>query len=127
MFAISTAKSLLAAAVLSLSVMTALPASEARADVDVDVGIGIGTGGYYGGGYYAGGYGGGYDGGHNGYRREHRQRDYDAYVSCRDGQRILWRSGYSRIELQSCRGGFYRYTAWRNGRKFLMAVDARVT
>ena len=42
-----------------------------------------------------------------------------------DGRRILWRSGYSGIEVRSCRGGFYRYTAWRNGKQFLMAVDAR--
>ena len=45
--------------------------------------------------------------------------------SCRDGRRILWRTGYSGIEVRSCRGGFYRYTAWRNGKQFLMAVDAR--
>ena len=109
----------------------ALPATAAKADVAVGIGVGIyppvsagiGWGGYEGG--YEGGYGGGYEGGYGGGYHRPRYPDYDRYVSCRDGRRILWRSGYSGIEVRSCRGGFYRYTAWRNGKQFLMAVDAR--
>jgi len=117
-------KSLLAAGALAAVLGFALPAAPAKADVSVDIGLGVyppvaGIG--WGGGYYDGGYGEGYGGGYS----RPRYPDYDRYVSCRDGRRILWRSGYSGIEVRSCRGGFYRYTAWRNGKQFLMAVDAR--
>jgi hypothetical protein len=117
-------KTLLAAGALAAVIGIALPATAAKADVAVGIGVGIYppvSAGIGWGGGYDGGYGGGYGGGY------HRPRypDYDRYVSCRDGRRILWRSGYSGIEVRSCRGGFYRYTAWRNGKQFLMAVDAR--
>lgn len=131
MFSISTAKSLFAAAILAVTFASTVPATEARADVDVDVGIGIGVGGPYGGGYYGGGYYGGYHGGYGpydgydgGYRRPSHY-ELDAYVSCRDGRRILSRRGYYSVAVQSCGRGFYRYTAWRHGRYYLMAVDAR--
>lgn len=116
-------KTLFAAGALAVTLGLALPASDAKADVSVGIGVGVyppAAGIGWGGGYYDGGYGGGYGGGY--YRP--RYTDYDRYVSCRDGRRILWRAGYSGIEVQSCRGGFYRYTAWRNGKQFLMAVDA---
>lgn len=121
-------KSLFAAGVLATAFAAALPAPAAQADVSVGIGLGFyppvsaGWSGGYEGGYgggYGSGYGGGYDGGW------HRPPVYDRYVSCRDGRRILWRSGYSGIEVQSCRGGFYRYTAWRNGKHYLVAVDQR--
>ena len=124
-------KTLFAAGALALG-LAAAPA--AQADVSVGIGLGVyppapaaaaGWGGYgegYGGGS---GYGyGGYEGGYGGsYRRPYPA--YGGWVSCRDGRRILWRSGYSQIEVQSCRAGFYRYTAWRNGKQYLMAVDAQ--
>ena len=143
-------KTLFAAGALAATLAAALPAPAAMADVHVGFGVGIyppvssgwnggydngyqgdyqgGYGGYQGGyGGYQGGYGG-YQGGYGGYQGgwQHRPRPaYDAYVSCRDGQRILWRSGYSGIEVQSCGGGFYRYTAWRKGKQFLMSVDGQ--
>ena len=85
-------------------------------------GYGDGYGGGYGGGY---GYGyGGYEGGYGG--SYHRPPPaYNGWVSCRDGRRILWRYGYQGIEVQSCRAGFYRYTAWRNGKQYLVAVEAQ--
>ena len=125
-------KTLFAAGALAAVIGIALPATAAKADVAVGIGVGIyppvsagiGWGGGYEGGY-GGSYGGGYEGGYGGGYHRPRYPDYDRYVSCRDGRRILWRSGYSGIEVRSCRGGFYRYTAWRNGKQFLMAVDAR--
>ena len=141
-------KTLFAAGALAATLAAALPAPAAMADVSVGFGVGIyppvasgwngaydngyqggyqgGYGGYQGGGY--GDYQGGYQGGYGGYQGGWQQRPrpaYDGYVSCRDGQRILWRSGYSGIEVQSCRGGFYRYTAWRKGKQFLVSVDGR--
>lgn len=136
-------KTLFAAGALALGLAAALPATAAMADVSVGVGVGIyppasaavgWNGGYeggydagYGGGYggnYGGNYGGGYEGGYGG--SYHRPTPvYDGWVSCRDGRRILWRSGYQGIEVQSCRRGIYRYTAWRNGKQYLMAVDAQ--
>lgn len=119
-------KTLFAAGALALGLATTAPA--AMADVSVGIGLGVyppvsaevGWGGGYDGGYGRG-YGG-YEGGY-GYRRPYPA--YEGWVSCRDGRRILWRSGYQGIEVQSCRRGFYRYTAWRNGKQFLMAVDAQ--
>ena len=122
-------KTLFAAGALALGLAAALPAPAAMADVSVGIGFGVypaipahaGWGGYddgYGGGY------GGYEGSYVGsYRPSYPA--YDGWVSCRDGRRILWRSGYQAIEVQSCRRGFYRYTAWRNGKQFLMGVDAQ--
>lgn len=126
-------KTLFAAGALALGLAAALPAPAAQADVSVGFGVGIypppidapvGWGGYDGG--YRGGYGDydGYEGGYGGgYRRPYPA--YDGYVSCRSGRRILWRHGYQGIEVQSCRPGYYRYTAWRNGKQYLMAVDGR--
>lgn len=115
-------KTLFAAGALALGLAAALPAPAAMADVSVGIGFGVypvvpahaGWGGYDGG--YEGGYGGSY--------RPYYPA-YDGWVSCRDGRRILWRSGYQAIEVQSCRRGYYRYTAWRNGKQFLMSVDAQ--
>ena len=129
-------KTLFAAGALAATLAAALPAPAAMADVHVGFGVGIyppvssGWNGGYDNGYqgdYQGGYGV-YQGGYGGYQGgwQHRPRPvYDAYVSCRDGQRILWRSGYSGIQVQSCGGGFYRYTAWRKGKQFLMSVDGQ--
>jgi|GEM_PF-1005109 len=130
-------KTLFAAGVLALGLAAALPAPVALADVSVGIGFGVypaapapaGWGGYddgYEGGYGRGygGYEGGYEGGYGG--SYHRPTPaYGGWVSCRDGRRILWRSGYQAIEVQDCRRGFYRYTAWRNGKQYLMAVDAQ--
>ena len=101
-------KTLLAAGALAAVIGIALPATAAKADVAVGIGVGIYppvSAGIGWGGGYDGGYGGGYEGGYGGGYHRPRYPDYDRYVSCR--------------------GGFYRYTAWRNGKQFLMAVDAR--
>ena len=138
-----TFKSLFAAGALAAAVALALPAPAAQAG-GVSVGVGFGiypppqpdigwAGGYDGGndGGYAGSYGGGYGSYNNGYNtynggyNNNHYSNYGGWVSCRDGRRILWRSGYSDIEVQSCRRGYYRYTAWRRGKQYLMAVDAR--
>ncbi|MEI7600069.1 MAG: hypothetical protein WCJ41_12220 [Aestuariivirga sp.] len=133
-------KTLFAAGAMALGLVAALPAPAANADVSVGIGFGVypavpadaGWNGGYDGGYeggYGGAYGRGYGGGYGGYEGGYAPRRaypvYDGYVTCRDGRRILSRSGYSAIEVQSCRHGYYRYTAWRNGKQFLMAVDAR--
>lgn len=145
MFKALSLKSLVAAGALATAIGLALPAPAAEAGVSVGIGVGVypppqtavgwGDEGGYGGGYsggYGGGYGGynngygGYNGGdYGGYRPRPPYPVYDGWVSCRDGRRILWRSGYSDIEVQSCRGGYYRYTAWRNGKQYLMSVDAQ--
>ena len=114
-------KTLFAAGAMALGLVAALPAPAANADVSVGIGFGV---------YPAvpadAGWNGGYDGGYEGgYAPRRAYPVYDGYVTCRDGRRILSRSGYSAIEVQSCRHGYYRYTAWRNGKQFLMAVDAR--
>lgn len=140
-------KTLIAAGALATAIGLAVPAPAARADVSIGIGFGVypappaavGWGGGYDGGYDGGGYGGGYggygggygsygDGYYGGYGGGYQRPPYPGYggwVSCRDGRRILWRSGYQDIEVQSCRRGTYRYTAWRHGRQYLMAVDAR--
>ena len=126
-------KTLFAAGAIALGLAAALPAPAANADVSVGIGFGVypavpadaGWGGGYEGNYgdgYGSGYRGGYEGG---YAPRRTYPVYEGYVPCRDGRRILSRAGYSAIEVQSCRHGFYRYTAWRKGKQFLMAVDAR--
>lgn len=123
-------KTLVAAGAVSLALAAALPAPAAQADVSVGIGFGVyptapaaAGWGAYGNGYD--GYQGGYQGGYGGSYHRPPQPAYGGWVSCRDGRRILWRYGYSAIEVQSCRPGFYRYTAWRNGKHYLVAVDAQ--
>lgn len=125
----SLSKSLIAAAALAVTFAATLPAPAAEAGVKVGIGVylppveavvPVEPVPVYSGGY-GGGYGGGYEGGYGHYGHG----GYDAYVSCRDGRRLLVRYGYRGVEVQSCRQGFYRYTAWRNGRQYLMAVDAQ--
>jgi hypothetical protein len=122
-------KTLFAAGALALGLAAAFPAPAAQADVSVGIGLGVyppapaGWGGYGYGYGYGNGYGG-YEGGYGG--SYHRPPPvHGGWVSCRDGRRILWRHGYQGIEVESCRAGFYRYTAWRNGKRYVMAVDAR--
>ncbi|WP_146256024.1 hypothetical protein [Aestuariivirga litoralis] len=127
-------KTLFAAGALAAA-LAVIPGTEAHADVDVGLAIYPpvaplhvgGYGGGYGDGYdggYEGGYNGGYSGGYyGGWNRPPAPPAYGGWVSCRDGRRILWRSGYRNVEVESCRRGFYRYTAWRNGKQYLMAVD----
>ncbi|WP_421693831.1 hypothetical protein [Aestuariivirga sp.] len=127
-------KSLLAVAALAASFAITLPAAPAKADVDVEIGIGTGYGGGYGGGGYGGGYGGGgYGGGYGGggYGGGWGGGYYPPrpvtgiYVDCNGGRRILSRYGYIGIRMLECRGPVYRYSAWKNGRQYLMRVDAR--
>lgn len=45
-------------------------------------------------------------------------------ITCRDGERILRRRGFTNIRRVDCRGRFFVYRAWRNGRRFEIAVSA---
>ena len=115
-------KSLIAAAAVAATMTFALPAQDARADIDVDIGIGFG--GYvpddYGVPY---GYGHGYEDGYGygyGYpvHRPHR-------ISCAQGRRIVDRSGFTRVRPVDCELPGYRYTAHRNGHRFMVRVNGR--
>ena len=113
-------KSLIAAAAVAATMTFALPAQEARADIDVDIGIGFGgyVPGFYGGSY---GHGYGHDYGYGyGYpvHRPHR-------ISCAQGRRIVDRSGFNRVKAVDCQLPGYRYTAHRNGHRFVVRVNGR--
>lgn len=116
-------KSLFAAAAIAAAVTVAAPAPEARADIDVDIGIGVGGfyPGYYGSGYvYDYGYGHGYGDGYGYGYRPHRD-----VISCNKGRRIVDRSGFNRVRAIDCSLPGYRYTAWKNGRQFVVRVNGR--
>jgi hypothetical protein len=122
-------KTLIAAA-FAATFAVALPAPEAKADVDVDIGIGV-VPGYYAGGY-AGGYHGGYGAGYgygsgygygDGYgygHRPHRNR-----ISCGMGRNIVADAGFHRVKPVDCALPGYRYTARKNGHKYVVRVSGR--
>jgi hypothetical protein len=120
-------KSLFAAAAVATALTVAIPAPEAKADIDVDIGIGVG--GYFPGYYrndyvydygYGGGYGHGYGDGYGHAYRPHRD-----VISCNRGRKIVDRSGFNRVRAVDCDLPGYRYTAWKNGRQFMVRMNGR--
>jgi hypothetical protein len=67
----------------------------ARADVDIDIGINMGYGGFYG-----------------------------RNISCRPGWRIVERR-FNHVRARDCKGSRYDYTGRRNGKWYIIGVDAR--
>ena len=124
-------KTLIAAAAIAATFAVALPAPSAKADVDVDIGIGV-VPGYYGGSYYSGGYvaGGYYGNGYgygDGYGGDHgyRDRPYRHRVSCSMGGNIVADAGFHRVRAVDCDLPGYRYTARKNGQRFMVRVNGR--
>lgn len=79
-----------------------------------------------GGGGGSGGWGGGWGGGFGihinpGYARPVYGDDR---ISCRTGQRIVDRSGFSRVRVIECRGDTYTYRAKRGSKNYRVSVDA---
>jgi hypothetical protein len=116
-------KSLLAAAALTATMTLAMPMSQAKADVDVDIGIGFGG---FVPGHYGGGYGHGYD---DDYDYDYDYGHYPVYqprrISCNTGRRIVDNSGFNRVRAVDCDLPGYRYTARRNGQKYMVRVNGR--
>ncbi len=79
-----------------------------------------------GGGGGSGGWGGGWGGGFGihinpGYARPVYGDDR---ISCRTGQRIVDRSGFSGVRVIECRGDTYTYRAKRGSKHYRVSVDA---
>jgi hypothetical protein len=45
-------------------------------------------------------------------------------ISCSQGERLLRNRGFRDIRRIDCRGRFFIYRAWRNGRRFEIAIRA---
>lgn len=102
---IMIAKSLIAAAALATSVAL-IPATEAQAKTNIDIDIGLGVGGWYPGGYY--------------------DPYYPSYnhISCNKGRKILdFNKGYHNVNPVDCSLPGYKYTAWKNGHKWLVKMN----
>ena len=98
-------KSLIAAAAVAATVGLALPASQAQAGVGINIGIGLG-GGYFPG-YYEPGY----------------PVYQPNYISCKKGRNIVDNSGFNFVKAVDCSLPGYRYTGWKNGKKYLVSVN----
>jgi hypothetical protein len=119
-------KSVFAAAAIAGAVALG-SAGSAQADPHVSVGIGFGDGGWDGGpGFYDGGYGDGYGDGY-GWRRHHRRWEDPApyRISCAQGRNIVASSGFRGVYANDCSAPVYRYTAWKRGEQFRVAVSVR--
>jgi hypothetical protein len=101
------AKSLIAAAAIATTMAVALPASQAQAGVDINIGIGLGgfNGGYYEPGYYP------------------SHKPHHNYISCGKGRNIVDWSGFNKVKAVDCTLPGYKYTAWRNGHKFVVRMN----
>jgi hypothetical protein len=108
--------------------------SAAHADPQVNVGIGLNFGdagysdynGYDGN---VGNYDNVYDDGDAPWRyRRHHLRWDDQFryrISCAQGRNIVARSGFRGVAIRDCSGPVYRYTAWKRGEQFRIAVNMR--
>ena len=100
-------KSLFAAAAVAVSLTALAPVQQAQAKVNVDI--------HFGGlGFYPGyGYGGGYP---------VYQPHYDG-ISCNKGRNIVKWSGFHNVNAFDCSKPVYRYSAWKNGKKYHVRVS----
>ena len=121
-------KSILAAAAISSAVaFGSIGAAHADPHVSVGIGFEVGTPEYVD---WNGGNDDGYDGDSN-WRRRHRHHWEDqapvmSYgISCTDGRNILASSGFRGVAIRSCSAAVYRYTAWKRGEQFRIAVSMR--
>jgi hypothetical protein len=113
-------KTLIAAAALAATFAVAAPAPDAKADVDIDIGIGVVPG------YYAGGYHGGYGySGWDGYGYGYGHKPYRRTISCGTGRNIVANAGFNRVKPVDCDLPGYRYTARKNGHRFVVRVSGR--
>jgi hypothetical protein len=125
-------KSILAAAAIAGAVALG-SAGAANADSQVNVGIGfnLGDSGYGGYDGYDGG-SGFYQSGYDDdapwrYRRHHpRWDDQPSYrISCAQGRSIVANSGFRGVAIRDCSAPVYRYTAWKRGEQYRIAVNMR--
>ena len=101
------AKSLIAAAAIATTFAVASPVQQAEAKTHIDLNIGVGIGGFYPG-YYEPGYYPVYNPG---------------YISCNKGRKIVDWSGFNNVHPVDCSLPGYKYTAWKNGHKFVVRLN----
>ncbi len=117
-------KSLIAAAAIAGTALTAAATAEAKTKVDVF--LDFGGGGYHDTGYgYDGGYGYGdgygYDDGY-----DYRPRHHGGWrISCGEGkQKVKW-AGFKKVQPIDCDGKTYKYKARRHGEWFIVTVKSK--
>lgn len=105
------AKTTIAAALISLTTLAAVPAQAS----DINIQIGFGGPGY--------GWNVGHGRGHDyGYRHHRRMRDL---LSPGEVRWMLRDRGYSDIRFFDNSGALYQLRAWRHGERYVLAVSAR--
>ncbi|MDE2385154.1 MAG: hypothetical protein KGO53_11100 [Alphaproteobacteria bacterium] len=127
------AKSLLAAALVSVSALAAAPA--AQADPSIGFSFGITSPGY---GFYDGGYDGydgyGYDGAPYPYYLHHRHHHHHDWgypgpvsygLSCGAASAVVRAHGFRGVHAVDCSAPVYGYEAWKHGELFRVGVSTR--
>ena len=119
-------KKMAAAGALALSLFLPLSAASTPASAGTDVFIGVGVGnGCWNGPFYNCGYGRPY---YRPYARYPRHYDYDRYrpgkLSCGQARQDLRDRGYRSIKTNDCRGTQYSFRAVKNGRHYLVRINA---
>jgi hypothetical protein len=97
-------------------------AGAVQADPRDSFAIGFDDGGWGGGSDYTDGGGDGY-----GWRRHQRRWEDPApyRISCAQGRNIVASSGFRGVYANDCSAPVYRYTAWKRGEQFRVAVSVR--
>jgi hypothetical protein len=106
------AKTIIATAAIATTMALAAPIQQAEAKTSINIGVGIG-GGYHHGYYPDYGYGYGYGYG------------YKKHISCWKGAKIVDWSGFHNVKAFDCSLPSYRYTAWKNGKKYVVRVNGK--
>jgi hypothetical protein len=112
-------RSLIAAAAIAIAMtVTTAPA---KADTDVDFGIGFGFGGFF--------FGPGDDYCGPGYYRCYGPRYRNNYnyraISCRQAEQAVRWKGFRKVNAIDCGLPTYRFTGWKNGKKYTIRVNGR--
>jgi hypothetical protein len=127
-------KSILAATAVAATLAVAAPAAEAHHHhhrLHVNLGINIGSPGYVDPGFY-------YpppppphfyhprpvyaDPGYGYADPADYQDDYG--ISCGEGRRIVWQSGFHDVRTVECDGRNYKYTGFRHGDSWIVVLDS---
>jgi hypothetical protein len=101
-----------------MAMAPAVPSAEAKTNVIVRFDVGVPYYAYQTGPDYV--YRRGY-----GWYRPVRRPVYGNRLSCQEAGRIVRRNGYYNVYARECGGSTYTFTGFRNGRRFVVYVNAR--
>jgi hypothetical protein len=110
---------LLAAAAITIA--AAATTAPVKADTDVDFGIGFGFGGFF----FGPGYDDDWPGPYRYYGPAYRNGFNYRAISCHQAEQAVRWNGFRKVRAIDCGLPTYRFTGWRNSKKYTIRVNGR--